>query len=92
MNAEPREGGDWLTRALAFMAHLDGHRVPYTLSHARPDALMVSARTPLALWEVEFFAAEWPHAVEVERLGAGFVQSEDELAAMYQELEIDRPA
>lgn len=81
---------DRLDRALRFISHLNAHNVDYELRCVRPDALMVSIRTPLHGWEIEFMTSDWDDPIQVERLAATAdgVEGDEHLPELFEELDI----
>lgn len=72
---------------VGFLDRLDEHRLPYTLAHVRPEALMVRFALPGERWEVEFLA---DGAVEVERFRSdGAIADGTALDALWERLAAD---
>lgn len=57
-------GGELFGRLLDFLNRLDKAHIYYTLSHTRPESVMVDIALPGWRWEVEFMA---DGSVEIER-------------------------
>ena len=72
---------------LRFLGRLDDHRVPYTLTSVRPEAVMVQFALPGERWEVEFLVGG---GVEIERFRSdGHVEDESALDALWRRLAAD---
>ena len=72
---------------LRFLARLDEHRLPYALTCARRQAIMVQFALPGERWEVEFLA---DGTIEVERfLSDGTITDETALGELWSRLERD---
>jgi hypothetical protein len=64
-------------RLLDFLNRLDEAHIFYTISHTRPDSMMVAISLPGRHWEIEFMAGG---SVEVERYeSVAGVQSDPKL-------------
>jgi hypothetical protein len=75
-----------------FLGILSKARVAYDLRLSRDDAIMVSVRTPLQMWEIEFMGTGWhgDARIQVERLRSdGVVDGPSVLVQLLEELDAD---
>ena len=60
---------------LAFLGRLSAARIPYTIRHSRPDAIMVRVVVPGERWEIDFLE-DGDVDVEVFRSAGGVVAAD----------------
>lgn len=76
-------------KLIAFLERLDEAKIPYTMSHSRDDAIMVTAFAPGQYWEIEFLD---DGDIDIERYRSdGHIDDESVLEELFALCSDDEP-